>query len=217
MSTQKLSEHDCVKWSESSREDDSNKYGHMTDAELWEIFRSGDESAFVHIYNMYFEELCHYGVQYVQLPIVEDCVQDLFVDLRRKRGKLPAIKKTIRLFLFQALKHRIFNVLKKNSPEYRSEMTGCKFGVTVSHESLLIMNQQQKETLQKLEKALSSLSEKHREVIYHYFYKGIGYEELKEIMGYDHVKSARNMVYKIVTVLKRVITLTSTAMIIFLS
>lgn len=187
----------------SPEEKATGKYCQLAEGDLWDKFRQGDEGAFVHIYKTHFEELCHFGIQFVQLPLVEDCIQDLFIDLRKKRERLPEINKSIRLFLFQALKRRIFNVLKKQKPEQWEALAQQKFGFSMCHESLLILHQHQKEQFEKLEKALSSLNEKQREVVYYFFYKGMGYEELKELMGYDHVKSARNMVYKVVKSLKK--------------
>lgn len=180
----------------------------MEDGELWARFKEGDESAFVHIYNEHFEYLCHFGVQYAQLPIVEDCIQDMFIDLRKKREKLPEIRQSIRLFLFQALKRRIFNVLKKRTANVFPEaIEKLNFEITPPHESLLILNQSQKEKLERLDKALEGLNEKQREVVYYFFYKGMSYEEVQKMMGYDHVKSARNMVYRIINMLKKVFVL----------
>ncbi|MBD8487768.1 sigma-70 family RNA polymerase sigma factor [Echinicola sp. CAU 1574] len=171
---------------------------------IWQKFKDGDESAFVYIYNTYFEDLCHFGVQYAQLPIVEDCIQDMFVSLRGKRGQLPDIKHAIRLYLFQALKRRILNVLKKKKPMFSDDLSQYPFEVIPPHESLLIINQSQKDKLSRLDQALRGLNEKQREVVYYFFYKGMSYEEVQNMMGYDHVKSARNMVYRIIKSLQKV-------------
>lgn len=177
----------------------------LEDNLLWNKFKEGDESAFVHIYKQSFESLCHFGVQFAPLNLVEDCIQDMFIDLRQKREKLPEIKNSIRLYLFQTLKRRIFNVLKKKKNKLIFEdVEKLNFEIIPPHESLLILNQSQKITLEKLEKALKGLNEKQREVVYYFFYKGMSYEEISKMMGYEHVKSARNMVYKIISHLKKI-------------
>ncbi|WP_200976035.1 RNA polymerase sigma factor [Echinicola sp. 20G] len=183
------------------------EFRRLSDAELWSKFKDGDESAFVQIYNAYFEDLCNFGVQYARLPVVEDCVQDMFVDLRRKRTKMPDIKHSIRLFLFQALKRRILNVLKKKRAVLSDDLSQHPFEVIPPHESLLIINQSQKDKLTRLDQALSGLNDKQREAVYYFFYKGMSYEEVQKMMGYDHVKSARNMIYKIIKSLKKVFVL----------
>lgn len=166
----------------------------------WNGFIAGDETAFADIYNAYFEELCHFGVQYVSLAQAEDCIQDLFIDLRQKRKKLPAIKSSIRLFLFQCLKRRILN-LKKGSR--KESLFRESFEFSLPHESLVIFHQEQKERMEKLDKALHSLDARQREAVYYYFYKGMDYEELRELMGYRNVKSARNLIYRVISILRK--------------
>ncbi len=57
--------------------------------------------------------------------------------------------------------------------------------------------------LQKLDKALASLSERQREAVYYYFYKGMTYEEVRELLDFKDVKSARNLIYKVVETLRK--------------
>ncbi|QDH79414.1 RNA polymerase sigma factor [Echinicola soli] len=193
---------------ETSSSSRQSQFAEKDDAVIWQQFKVGNESAFIYIYNSYFEELCQFGLQFAQVALVEDCVQDMFIDLRRKREKLPPITLSIRLFLFQSLKRRIFNVLKKKSSKLERYAASEHFGISPSQETLMILSLQQKERLEKLDKALAGLNEKQREVVYYYFYKGMGYEEIQQMMGYDHVKSARNMVYRIIGKLKEVFLIT---------
>lgn len=177
-----------------------DKQGIPDEKQAWARFIAGDEEAFAAIYNTYFEELCHFGVQYVSQPQVEDCVQDLFIDLRQKRKKLPAIKSSIRLFLFQCLKRRILNLKKGDRKERLFQES---FDFSLPHESLVIFHQEQKERMEKLDKALRSLDARQREAVYYYFYKGMDYEEVRKLMGYQNLKSARNLIYKVIKVLRK--------------
>ncbi|RNL82608.1 sigma-70 family RNA polymerase sigma factor [Sinomicrobium pectinilyticum] len=178
-----------------------NKVGPYTDEKvLWARFTAGDEDAFASIYDAYFEELCHFGAQYISLPLAEDCIQDMFIDLRSKREKLPEIRNSIRLFLFQCLKRKILNLKKSAVREVKCPEP---FEIVVSHESLIIFHQEQKERMEKLERALRSLNETQREAVYYYFYKGMSYEDVCQLMGYRHVKSARNLIYKVIKVLRK--------------
>lgn len=182
---------------------EENKYDPFSEVELWEAFKNGDEGAFIRIYNTYFEVLCDFGVQYVSLNIVEDAVQDLFIDLRKRRNKLPPIKNTILLFLFQCLKRRILNILKKENKIDRDNASDFRFEITPSHESVIILDQDRQIKLEKLDKALAGLNAKQREAIYYYFYKGMGYEEVRELLGFKDIKSARNLIYKVVGKLRK--------------
>lgn len=181
----------------------TNKYDFLGDKELWDMFSKGDEGAFIRIYNDYFKELCDFGVQFASISLVEDAIQDLFIDLRHRRSTLPSIKNSIRAFLFQCLKRRIFNMLKKDKYRLLANIPEQVFGIIPSQETTIILNQQENKNFERLAQELSSLNEKHREVIYYYFYKGMTYEEVQEILDFKNVKSVRNLVYKAVKRLRK--------------
>lgn len=182
---------------------EENKYDSLSEIELWEAFKIGDEGAFIRIYNTYFEELCDFGVQYASLDMVEDAVQDLFIDLRKRRNRLPRIKNTIRLFLFQCLKRRILNFLKKENKINKGNISGHGFEIIPSHESVIILNQERQIQFEKLDRALAGLNERQREAVYYYFYKGMSYDEVRELIGFKDVKSVRNLIYKVVGTLRK--------------
>lgn len=182
---------------------EENKYDSLSGIELWEAFKIGDEGAFIRIYNTYFEELCDFGVQYAPLNIVEDAVQDLFIDLRNRRNRLPRIKKTIRLFLFQCIKRRILNILKKENKIHKENTSHPRFEIIPSHESVIILNQDRQIQFEKLDRALAGLNERQREAVYYFFYKGMSYEEVRELIGFRDVKSVRNLIYKVIGMLRK--------------
>lgn len=182
---------------------DVGKYSLLEEHELWSAFSNGDEGAFIRIYNNYFEELCNFGVQFASINMVEDAVQDLFIDLRRRRSTLPKLKRSIRLFLFQCLKRRIFNMLKKEKHSLSAKMEEQMFEIVQPQEAAIILNQEEKAKLKKLDKELANLNKRHREVIYYYFYMGMSYEEVQELLGFKDVKSARNIVYKVIKKLRK--------------
>jgi RNA polymerase sigma factor (sigma-70 family) len=176
------------------------------DKALWEAFNRGQEDAFMAIYEQYFQCLCDFGVQLAPLNIVEDAVQDMFVDLRKKRGRLPILKSSIKLFLFQCLKRRLFNMLKKVNK--KNELNDDQiFSFAPSTETLIILEDGKNEQIEKLDKALAGLSQKQREAIYYYFYQNMSYDEVKELLGYEQVKSARSYIYKIIKSLRNSLTI----------
>lgn len=181
----------------------AGNYDTMKDSDVWKLFVEGDEGAFVKIYNDHFVVLCNFGIQYTNIEVVKDAIQDMFIDLRRKRKHLPEIKKSIKLFLFQCLKRQLLNILKKQTRVSAKEQEHKQFEFCESHESVIILNQEQKDDIEKLENALGRLGKKQREAVYYYFYQGMSYEEIKELMGFDNVKSARNLIYKVIKTLRK--------------
>jgi RNA polymerase sigma factor (sigma-70 family) len=76
----------------------------------------------------------------------------------------------------------------------------------ISHEMLLINDQENKELAQKVFNAMQELSAREKEIIYLEFHPNLSYEEVSEIMNINY-RAARNLVYQSIKVLKKIITL----------
>ena len=56
------------------------------ESEIWEQFRNGSEQAIIFVYRTYSNKLFNYGCQFTaKREIVEDCIQDLFIDLINRK------------------------------------------------------------------------------------------------------------------------------------
>jgi RNA polymerase sigma factor (sigma-70 family) len=194
------------------------KYVGIADQIIWEDFRCGDESAFIHIYTTHFKDLISFGYQFCRdLQLIEDCVQDLFVDLRRKRIKLSPIKNSIRLYLFQALKRRITDYQKKLNKVNLSNCTeNYIFEIIQPHEAQIIDEQVYHELIDKLNCAIKQLTVRQREALYYLYFKNMSYEEIRVLMGLDNIKSVRNLIYKAIAALKPLIETSIIVLIVFL-
>ncbi len=89
------------------------------DKEIIEQIKFGNESAFLKLYEAYWDKL--YFVCYSRIKLkeeTEDILQDLFIELWNRRDKIE-IKTSVSAYLFTALKYKIFrwiehkNVKKK--------------------------------------------------------------------------------------------------------
>ena len=103
-SEKKISAKNSLELISSKKYLENSAFDNKSDLEIWETFKSGDESAFIYIYSKYFNELINYGNQFTtDINLIEDCVQDLFIKIRKSRNKLGVIKKSIRLYLLISL------------------------------------------------------------------------------------------------------------------
>lgn len=168
------------------------------DVEIWETFKRGDESAFIYIYSKYFNELINYGIQFTtDINLIEDCVQDLFIKLRKNRNKLGVIKKSIRLYLLISLRRSVLD--KKVSPTKRNKSIDEiieEFEIVLPHETHLIQEDLLVERRKILQKAMKQLTRKQREVVYYVYYKNLSYSEAREIMKINSEKTLRNLLYR---------------------
>lgn len=189
-----------------NREDISLK-GHqqkVNEASLWQEFKAGKEAAFVAIYRQYFQQLYAYGHQFTKdNTLVEDCIQELFIELRKKRHRLKDTT-SVKFYLYKALRNRIIRQLsrKKMLPLNEELMEGYNFEINISHEHKMIHTQLDEEIKQQLNVSLNKLTGRQREVILYYFYEKLSYAEIAEIMNLSKPKFARDLLYRSIAKIK---------------
>lgn len=181
---------------------DPLKYPYKDDSSTWESFKSGNESAFIYIYGFYFDQLFIYGIHFTKDEgIVKDAIQDLFIDLRKNRLTLGPTD-SIKFYLFKCLKRRILK--EKSHWFYKCEVFSNEFSFnfTFSHEQFLIDRQLDEEKMARLNRSIKSLSPRKREIIYYFYYEGLTYSQIREMMNLSNIKSVRNLLYKAVSFLR---------------
>ncbi|WP_154856549.1 RNA polymerase sigma factor [Cyclobacterium xiamenense] len=176
------------------------------DASAWKAFRQGNESAFIYIYERYFRVLYAYGFRIVaDSSVVKDALQDMFIDLRERRRYLGDTE-DIKFYLFKCLKRRLirdFSAWQGKKEGLEAIPEGIHF--SLSHETQLIDQQLTKEKIVKLNAAIARLSPRKREIIYYSFYEGLTYAQIQEIMGLENQQTTRNLMYKAIRYLRKMI------------
>src|SRR5690554_411511 len=170
---------------------------------IWEAFKEGNESAFIFIYETYFDQLFLYGNQFTRNEdIVKDAIQDLFIELRKSRSRLGRTD-SIKFYLYKSLKRLIIKESGQWFNQWEDLNSKKIFNFTFSHEQILIERQLDEEKTAGLNKAIQSLSPRKREIIYYFYYEGMSYQQIQELMEMSHVKSVRNLLYKAVDFLRQ--------------
>lgn len=175
------------------------------DLSLWSSFRDGDESAFVNIYNDYYDQLFNFGIQITSdQELIKDCIQDFFIDLRKSRNKLADVR-SLKVYLIVSFRRRLIKYLSlQNKTSLRNlEITKECFEVILSTEDKIIDAQFKEEQLKDLEKSMNKLSPREREAIYYFYYQNLGYREISQLFNYGDVKTARNLIYGALSKLKK--------------
>ena len=179
----------------------------LSASELWDAFRSGDEGAFIQIYNQYANILFNYGCQFTpDREMVKDCLQDFFIYLRKNRAGFSDTSH-VKMYLLKAFKRRVVDYLKKykKEGEQNESFLFYQFPVELSSETIYINQQIEEEQIQKLNRALKALDAKEREAIYYFYYEGLSYEQIAEIFNFSHVSSARRLIYRGLSQLRKLI------------
>ncbi len=176
----------------------------LQDSEIWDLFRDGSEVAFDHIYQVYFDRLYNYGCQFTpDHSLVEDAIQELFIELRRRSAHLSKTDKILP-YLYSSFRRKIIRLRDKSLKNVEFDYSK-NFNFSLSIEDVIVSRELEEEDLKKLRAGLEKLPEKYKEVIYHFYFENLSYNEIQEILGFDNIKSVRNLLYKSIKALRKLI------------
>lgn len=168
-----------------------------TESRLWERFKIGDEQAFIDIYNSHVRLLFNYGMKFSKdRDLIQDCIQDFFLYLREKRERLGRTT-SIKFYLLRSFRRRLFVYLDKETKhnkqtvdtnEFHLELIDCNINDMIDGEA-------KADLVAKMNKVMNHLGQKEREALFFYYYQGLSYQEIAEVLGFTHVSSARRLIY----------------------
>lgn len=174
------------------------QYENKPDQEIWRAFNKGDELAFNHIYRVYASAMFQYGSQLSSDDsTLQDCIQNIFIDLRRKRGHLSEVQ-SIKAYLLKILHREMIRCInREKGTAYSSKgLSDSFFPIEVSHETKLIQDEYNYEKKKLVEDALNQLTVRQRQAILLLYEEGMSYKEIAEVMELNEVKSARKIIYR---------------------
>jgi RNA polymerase sigma factor (sigma-70 family) len=170
------------------------------DSTLWGQLRGGDKTALERIYRDHCAVLLKYGRKFSSdSQMVEDCLQDLFVELWKNREGLSNTD-SIRKYLLVALRRKIIRALSSlriSSQEPEEHHFSAVFDI----EGQWIIEEDDEERRKQLQKALNSLSKRQQEVLYLKFFMDMDYAQISEIMELNY-QSARNLAHRALEALR---------------
>jgi RNA polymerase sigma-70 factor (ECF subfamily) len=155
-----------------------------TDCDLWQAFKLGDERALERLYKRHFKALGSYGLRVTPNPsLVEDAIQDVFVDLWRRKEHLGNVE-NVRFYLFRALRNQLRRNFRNDVFEEAQDIDDfLDYLTTLSSEQQSIDHESRLNQTEAIQKALSQLSNRQREAVYLRFYQGLSLDEAAELMG----------------------------------
>lgn len=179
------------------------------DKDIWLAFKQGSRRALDYIFEKYVRLLYAYGGKISKdQALVEDCIQDLFIELWTKRENLSETD-NIKFYLMKSLRRKIVRKITEDHRIQTEPLQGDDYTVDLefSVEFHIIQEQSSLEQREQLTKALKQLSKRQREAIYLKFYEKLRYEEIAEMMNLS-VKSTYNLIGKAIDTLRKIIKIT---------
>ncbi|MDN5212758.1 sigma-70 family RNA polymerase sigma factor [Fulvivirgaceae bacterium BMA12] len=153
------------------------------------------------LYRDHYRTLFNYGLKIIKdKEVVRDCIQDGFYNLWTDPSKLENVV-VIKSYLIGILRNLILKHIASNG-----KTDGLKDFNTfeISIEDTLIDNENKEATSQQLQRAISNLTPKQKEIIYLRFYEGLSYEEIEKITNTNY-QSVRNLLSKAIKNLRKYI------------
>lgn len=163
----------------------------------WHRFCAGDREAFAEFANKNYAPLYHYGTRFTpDKGLIQDCLQDLFLEIWEKREDLHRIT-AIKPYLFQSLRNNLIRRLRKQSLFSDILDYDDIFFNNSSPESELIVSETDQLIHFKLRKAIELLPKRQREALYLRYYENLTYEEIAQVMGLQRQAVANYLQYGI--------------------
>lgn len=180
------------------------EYLEMPDEMVWASFNKGNESTFSFLYKKYASDLFAFGYQFCgDSHLVEDCIQNLFIYLRKKRGSFGEVR-SIKSYLFKCIRSEIIKRLKERGQLVDADEIQYKnaFSLVLSPETILIESEHRQGQQKRVSQALAQLTVRQRQALLLLYEEEMSYGEIAEVMGFAEVKSARKLVYRALASLK---------------
>ncbi len=171
-----------------------------TEESIWSSLRSGNRQALNYIFEKYVRLLYAYGAKITgDQGAVEDCIQDLFVELWQRREALGATD-SIKFYLLKCLRRKIARRISMDQRKLASREGSLTIEFSIEVE--MIQQQVSLEQQEQLTRAIAKLSERQREAVYLKFYEKMSYEQLSEVLEIS-LQSAYKLIGKAVDALRK--------------
>ena len=189
----------------------------MSTEELWLQLQGGNKSAFEQLYRQEVKVLINYGFRFTSdIQLIEDSVQDLFIELWQKHHRLSAVK-SVRSYLMVSLRRKVARRLKRNiQTESPEEVQEEQMEVSLAIDEKICQQELETEQLIQLQEALNQLSNRQKEVLYLKYQQGLDYEDICEIMDISY-QSARNLTASALKRMKGILFIIGIIFLLFLS
>ena len=154
----------------------------ITDEELAKLVQNGDKEKFGVLMERYQEKLSRYGKKFLSSPDnIEDVVQDVFIKTYQNIKSFDVSQK-FSPWIYRIAHNTYINAIKKysNGPLYLFD-----FDTLISHtvtEDPIEREREQKEMKNLVEKGLSQIEPKYREILILYYIEDLSYKEISDIL-----------------------------------
>ncbi|MEZ4905305.1 MAG: sigma-70 family RNA polymerase sigma factor [Spirosomataceae bacterium] len=175
----------------------------LTDEILWKSLRKGDEQAFETLFERYYTALVSYGNSFMpQSDRVQDCIQDVFVDIWLYRQSLQEWV-VVKAYLLSCLRKRMARTYQRERIfRQTTSLEDIEFTMDFSVEEQLISDEITKAQATQLNRLINQLPPRQKETLYLRFHQGLSIEQIAEMLDI-HSQSVSNHLHRAVQQLRK--------------
>jgi len=177
-------------------------YKDKDDYQIWQELKNGNELSFELIFKKYYDLLFNYGLNIISdQNLVEDVIQDFFIDIWKKKEKLGDAH-SIKYYLLVSYRRLLFKRISKESKINIERIENYLDQIMVdSQEEVIIRHKESADRKKTVSSNINKLSTRQREIIYLKFYKNLSYQEISVVMEINY-QSTRNLLFAAIKTLK---------------
>ncbi len=169
----------------------------------WTLFLSGDNDAYEWLYNTYSVILYAYGHHFTDDgETISDAIQEVFTTIYRSRAKI-VVPDNVRLYLMVSLKNTLIRIIQKKIARYAARPDDpLRFILEPTVEEQYIKDEESLHLRKKVEKIISTLTPRQKEIIYYRYIQEFDLDEICKLMELNH-QSAKNLIHRAMEKIRR--------------
>lgn len=175
----------------------------LTDETLWQRLKSGDELAFSALFERYYRSLINYGNSLSAYPEqVQDCVQDVFVNVWLYRNNLSD-NVVAKAYLLSSVRKRIARLHERDTIfRQTAPLEAVQFSLDFSIEDQLIADEETSAQVSQLNRLINALPPRQKEALYLRYHQGLTIEQISEMLDINH-QSVSNLLHRCIQHLRK--------------
>ncbi|SCD21781.1 sigma-70 family [Proteiniphilum saccharofermentans] len=155
---------------------------------LWNSFRNGNDDAYILIYRTYVRDLYFQGLQFTKnKEIIKDCIQDVFTKLYKYRSNLGDTD-NIKYYLLTSMRNQLLTAISKEKiyMDVEREDTNAGNLPEKNIEDILIEREEDRAMGDKINLAMSLLTDRQREAVRYRYIDCLTPEEICRLMDLNY-------------------------------
>ncbi len=179
------------------------KHSAIDEVQVWDQFRSGDQSAFSSLYQHFVQPLYSYSLGITNdKELIKDCLHDLFVELWRNHASIGPTT-SVKFYLMASIKRKLVRHMETNLKHMNHHVNYTKDFMEdeVSQESLLIRYEEEIVANKQLKDCMNLLSKRQREAISLRFFHSMDTDQISSSMRINP-QSVYNLIFGGLRVMK---------------